>query len=63
VTVAAGLPQRAEFVLLHCARPMRFLGSAAQLNEQGAVATGCRYECGVCRSQLDLTLTESRTTT
>lgn len=63
VSGARGLPFRARFVLQHCERPMRFLGSLAQLTEQGAVATGCEYTCDQCSARLALTLTEAGTTT
>jgi hypothetical protein len=63
IRAAAGLPPRAEFVLLHCHRPMRFGGSVAQLNDERHAVIGCRYECDTCEALLDLTLTEGPTTT
>jgi hypothetical protein len=58
---AEGLPDRADFALIHCATPMRFrstLVMAAGKPGQESETTTARYTCDGCAATLELVLTE-----
>jgi hypothetical protein len=58
---AAGLPDRARFVLDHCGQPMRFRSTVTQLRggpTDPSSTTSARYSCTECAAAVQLHLTE-----
>ena len=58
---ASGLSERSSFALLHCDRPMAYLGSRSTWQgtfPEGASTLENQYRCDGCGAALDLKLVE-----
>lgn len=59
--IAQMLPDRCEFTLRHCERPMKYAGSRSTWQGQfpnGTSTVENRYTCETCNATLDLKIVE-----